>query len=153
MMVAQQFIMEKDKHEADAVFVDETGGYGAGVIDAMRQLGHDVIGVQFGGKPNDYRYFNKRSEMYFEMSKWVKSGGALPDDRELKEELCATQFVYQGDKFRIIEKELIKDAIGRSPDKADSLALTFAMPVAKNRRPFGARTGSLDSYDPYKSLR
>ena len=153
MMVAQQFIMEKDKHEADAVFVDETGGYGAGVIDAMRQLGHDVIGVQFGGKPNDYRYFNKRSEMYFEMSKWVKSGGALPDDRELKEELCATQFVYQGDKFRIIEKEMIKDAIGRSPDKADSLALTFAMPVAKNRRPFGARTGSLDSYDPYKSLR
>jgi phage terminase large subunit len=153
MLVAQQFIMEKDKHEADAVFVDETGGYGAGVIDAMRQLGHDVIGVQFGGKPNDYRYFNKRSEMYFEMSKWVKSGGALPDDRELKEELCATQFVYQGDKFRIIEKELIKDAIGRSPDKADSLALTFAMPVAKNRRPFGARTGSLDSYDPYKSLR
>jgi hypothetical protein len=153
MMVAQQFIMEKDKHEADAVFVDETGGYGAGVIDAMRQLGHDVIGVQFGGKPNDYRYYNKRSEMYFEMSKWVKSGGALPDDRELKEELCATQFVYQGDKFRIIEKELIKDAIGRSPDKADSLALTFAMPVAKNRRPFGARTGSLDSYDPYKSLR
>lgn len=153
MLVAQQFIMEKDKHEADAVFVDETGGYGAGVIDAMRQLGHDVIGVQFGGKPNDYRYFNKRSEMYFELSKWVKSGGALPDDRELKEELCATQFVYQGDKFRIIEKEMIKDAIGRSPDKADSLALTFAMPVSKKRHSFGAHTRSLDAYNPYESLR
>jgi len=131
MVLAGQFIRLAKESGADGFFVDETGGYGAGVIDAMRQLGHTVIGVQFGGKPNDYRYFNKRSEMYFELAAWVKSGGALPDDRQLKEELCATTFVYQGDKFRIVEKELIKKKLGRSPDKADALALTFAYPVAK----------------------
>ncbi|KAA3649384.1 MAG: hypothetical protein DWQ11_18755 [Proteobacteria bacterium] len=151
MLLAQQFIREAKEQEADGVFVDETGGYGAGVIDAMRSLGAASTGVQFGGKASDYRYFNKRSEMYFEMAKWVKDGGQLPDDRELREELCATTFVYQGDKFRIVEKEIIKDQIGRSPDKADALALTFAFPVVK-RQPIDALRndrGARRDYDPY----
>lgn len=154
MLLAQQFIMESKAHDADGFFVDETGGYGAGVIDAMRSLGSDCIGVQFGGRPNDYRYYNKRSEMYFELAKWVKEGGQLPDDKELKEELCATTFVYQGDKFRIVEKEIIKDQIGRSPDKADALALTFAFPVAK-RRNIGIpeRSTRRTEYDPFKATR
>jgi len=153
MLVAQQFIKHATDHDADAFFVDETGGYGAGVIDAMRQLGHDVIGVQFGGKPSDYRYYNKRSEMYFEMAQWVKDGGQLPDDRELREELCATTYVFQGDKFRIVEKAIIKDAIGRSPDKADALALTFAYPVAK-RDPYAAlrRKQNRQDHDPYSRM-
>lgn len=148
MLVANQFIMESKQYEADGFFVDETGGYGAGVVDAMRQLGHDVVGVQFSGKPNDYRYFNKRSEMYFELADWVKQGGALPKDDKLKEELCAVTFVYQKDKFRIVEKEIIKDAIGRSPDRADALALTFAFPVSK-KPPFGIARSATTDYNPY----
>lgn len=148
MVLAQQFIREFRETKADGILVDETGGYGAGVIDAMRQMGHDVIGVQFGGRASDYRFFNKRSEMYFNMAEWVKNGGALPDDRELKEELCATTFVYQGDKFRIVEKALIKEQLGRSPDKADALALTFAMPIAK-RSPMAAYQQPVKDYDPY----
>lgn len=153
MVLASQFKQERVEHKADAVFVDETGGYGAGVVDAMRAINEDVIGVQFGGRPNDYRYFNKRSEMYFELANWVKAGGKLPDDRELREELCATTFVYQGDKFRIVEKEIIKDTIGRSPDKADALALTFAFPVTK-KSPLDAyrNNGSSKEYDPYASM-
>lgn len=131
MLIAREFIAEKQAKQADAVFVDETGGYGAGVIDAMRQLGHDVFGVMFSGKANSYRYYNKRSEILFEMAEWVKAGGAIPDDAELKEELCALEYAFKGDKLIVIEKQLIKDKIGRSPDKADALALTFAMPVAK----------------------
>jgi hypothetical protein len=152
MLLAHQFAMEyRDKH-ADAFFIDESGGYGAGVIDAMRQLGHAVIGVQFGGKASDYRYFNKRSEMYFEMAQWVKAGGALPPDRELKEELCATTYVFQGDKFRIVDKDIIKAQIGRSPDRADALALTFAMPVMpkpKHALPGRAHSTSRRDYDPF----
>jgi phage terminase large subunit len=152
MILAQQFIKEKREQKADAIFVDETGGYGAGVIDAMRSLKEDVIGVQFGGRPSDYRYFNKRSEMYFELAKWVKDGGKLPDDPELREELCATTFVYQGDKFRIVEKEIIKDLIGRSPDKADALALTFAYPVVKKLPIEFIANGSKAEYDPYSAV-
>lgn len=151
MLLADQFIRDQKEHDADAFFVDETGGYGAGVIDAMRSVGQAVIGVQFGGKASDYRYFNKRSEMYFEMAAWVKAGGKLPEDRELKEELCATTYVYQGDKFRIVEKELIKKQLGRSPDKADALALTFAMPVARRPRLPGVLQGVTQriDHDPY----
>ena len=152
MLLAQQFIRQLNEHKADAMFVDETGGYGAGVVDAVRSLGNSVIGVQFGGKPNDYRYFNKRSEMYMELAKWVKAGGQLPDDRELREELCATTFVFQGDKFRIVEKEMIKDQIGRSPDKADALALTFAYPVAPKNEIDRYRTRpERNEYDPYRT--
>ncbi len=158
MLVANQVAMYVDEHRAEAIFVDATGGYGVGVVDAMRQTNYDPIEVYFSGKALDGRYFNKRSEMYFELAKWVKAGGSLPDDRELKEELCATTFVYQGDKFRIVDKELIKDAIGRSPDKADALALTFAYPVVKRHdaeaqaRRIGVTVheeSPLD-YDPYK---
>ncbi len=152
MLLAQQFIMETKAHDVDCVFVDETGGYGAGVVDAMRSLNTDCVGVQFGGKASDYRYFNKRSEMYFELAKWVKEGGQLPEDRELKEELCATTFVYQGDKFRIVEKEIIKDQIGRSPDKADALALTFASPVFKRRMTHMQQQSAAAEYDPYASM-
>lgn len=149
MMIASEFIREKERTRADAVFVDETGGYGAGVIDAMRNLGHHVIGVHFSGKPNSYRYFNKRSEILYEMAEWVKAGGAIPDDRELKEELCALTYSYQGDKLRIAEKEIIKQQIGRSPDKADALALTFAMPVARGSgsRPDINKRREYDAYN------
>jgi phage terminase large subunit len=148
MLLAQRFIQEVKETKADGTLIDETGGYGAGVVDSMRQLGHQVIGVQFGSRANDYRYFNKRSEMYFEMAKWVKAGGALPDDRELKEELCATTYVFQGDKFRIVEKDIIKDQIGRSPDRADALALTFAMPIAKKPL-FAVAPPTTAGHDPY----
>jgi hypothetical protein len=151
IVLAGQFIRESNEFDADGVFVDETGGYGAGVVDSMRSLGARVTGVQFGGRASDYRYFNKRSEMYFELAKWVKDGGQLPDDKELKEELCATTFVYQGDKFRIVEKELIKQQIGRSPDKADALALTFAFPVVKKSALQQAQKSL--AYDPYAALR
>jgi hypothetical protein len=152
MLLAHQFVLELNEKNADAMFVDETGGYGAGVVDAMRQLGHPVIGVQFSGKASDYRYYNKRAEMYFEMAQWVKAGGALPPDPQLKEELCATTFVHQGDKFRIVDKDLIKEQIGRSPDKADALALTFAHPVMPKQRsvlPGRALKADRRSYDPY----
>lgn len=154
-IVAQQFVLERNKHDADAFFIDGTGGYGAGVIDTMRAAGHDVTEVQFSSSAADPRFFNKRSEMYFELAEWVRAGGALPKDPELKQELCATTFVYQRDKFRIVEKQLIKDQIGRSPDRADALALTFAFPVAP-RDPYkeARRKGKAEAaaYDPYASL-
>jgi hypothetical protein len=157
MLVAQQVGIEWDEHKADACFVDATGGYGVGVVDALRQVGRDPIEVYFSGKAVDPRYFNKRSEMWFEMAKWVKAGGSLPDDKELAEELCAATYTFQGDKFRLCDKDDIKDQIGRSPDKADALALTFAHPVIK-RQPFhnlrhGTHEAQRREYDPLANLR
>jgi hypothetical protein len=153
MLVAQQVALDWDEANPDAVFVDATGGYGVGVVDALRQVGRDPVEVYFSGKPNDQRYFNKRSEMWFEMAKWVKAGGSLPDDKELIEELLAATYTFQGDKFRLCDKDDIKEQIGRSPDKADALALTFASPVAK-RNPIGQfnRSDRGMNVDPYAYL-
>lgn len=154
MLVAAQVSAHQDEHEADAVFVDATGGYGVGVVDAMRQTGRDPIEVYFNGKATDQRYFNKRSEMYFDMAKWIKGGGSLPNDPELAEELCAATYSFQGDKFRLDDKDTIKEEIGRSPDKADALALTFAAPVVKRTLANRYRNQvSRGEFDPYQAMR
>ena len=61
--------------EADAVFVDDTGGWGASWIDGLRRLGRQPIGIGFAQAARDPRYFNKRAEMYFEAVRWIRSGG------------------------------------------------------------------------------
>jgi hypothetical protein len=155
MLVASQVAQEINKNQADAIFVDGSGGYGAGVIDALRQTGYTPTEVQFAGKALDIRYFNKRSEMWFEMVNWIKAGGAIPDDKDLIEELCAATYTYQGDKFRLCAKDDIKEIIGRSPDKADALALTFAYPVApltKTLIPRRSDNTKRSEYNPYEKM-
>jgi len=115
---------------ADACFLDATGGFGAGWLDQLRLLGRAPVGVQFAGEPYDKtKYANKRAEMYFDMVAWIKRGGALPQSKELLSELTTTTYSFHGDKFILEPKEQIKARLGRSPDYADALCLTFASPV------------------------
>jgi phage terminase large subunit len=82
-----------------ACFVDDTGGFGAGWIDALRRLGWSAIGVAFAAKPSDGKYFNKRAEMAFECVQWIKRGGALPESANLLTALTQTTYTFQGDKL------------------------------------------------------
>lgn len=117
--------------KADGCFVDNTGGFGGGWLDQLEHLGFTPVGVHFSGAPHDGRYYNKRAEMWFEMSEWIKSGGALPDVPELVAELTEPTYTFRNDKLLLEDKDQIKDRLGRSPDYADGLALTFAEPLAK----------------------
>ena len=121
---------------ADAVFIDDTGGWGASWIDNLRRIGRHPVGVGFAGKPNDPRYENKRTEMYFEAIQWIKAGGALPDIPELIAALSQTTYGFRGDRLLLEPKDQIKARLGYSPDDADAFALTFAQPAFR--------------YDPYK---
>lgn len=115
--------------QADAAFVDNTGGFGAGWIDQLRVLGHTPTPIHFSGKANDPQYGNKRAEMFFLMAQWIKDGGALPDIPELVAELTTPVYYFHKDRLMLEEKDQIKARLGRSPDLADALALTFAQPV------------------------
>lgn len=115
--------------KADACFVDDTGGYGAGWIDRLRDLRYKPVGIAFSGKPSDPRFYNKRTEMWWEMAEWVKRGGALPKDTRLLSELVEPTYTFKGDKLLLEPKENIAERLGRSPDIADAIALTFAQPV------------------------
>lgn len=119
---------------ADACFVDNTGGFGGGWIDQLNNLGRNAIPIHFAGKANDARYANKRAEMWFLMAEWIKNGGALPPIPELIAELTTPTYSFKGDQFLIEPKEDIKARLGRSPDLADALALTFAQPVVAGYR-------------------
>lgn len=118
-----------NNNRADACFVDNTGGFGSAWIACLKLLGKQPVPITFSSKPIKPIYANKRAEMYDEMANWIKGGGALPNDEELLQELCAITYTHKADRLILEDKELIKQRIGRSPDKADALALTFAMPV------------------------
>jgi len=115
----------------DAVFID--AGRGEGVIDRLRQLGDVVIEVPFGGQALDHTvngYANRRAEMWDNLRKWLQSGAAIPDDYELTKELAAPTYTYDGQsRLKLETKEIIRERVGFSPDRADALALTFAEPV------------------------
>jgi hypothetical protein len=111
----------------ERVFVDNTGGYGSSVIDSLELFPHlDVTPVVYNAKAQDKRYFNKRTEMWVRLRDWIKKGGQLPKDPGLAEELMMPKLIFHGGVFRLEEKEQIKSRLGRSPDKADALAQTFA---------------------------
>jgi hypothetical protein len=148
MALAGRVAQKIEAWRPDAVFIDS--GAGAGVIDRLRQLGHDVIEVNFGGRANDPRYANKRAEMWFEMADAIRSGLSIPNDNALKLELATPTYRFDAQNRILIEsKDDIKKRLpdAASPDLADALALTYAAPVAPRAEGRGA-TPRRD-YDPY----
>lgn len=134
--------------------VDGTGGYGSGVIDALMQSGYSPLEVHFSGKPIDSRYFNKRAEMWFEMSRWVKRGGALPNIPQLSRELTAPTYTFKDGKFLLESKEQIKKRLGFSPDMADALGLTFSLPEMPRSNPLiQEKSKLLSDFDPFDPAR
>lgn len=126
--IAGRIAEAKRKWHSEVELIDDTGGWAAGAIDALRLGGIHVLPVNFSSKANDPRYFNRRSEMYWLAAEWIKRGGALPYVPELVAELSTPKYWYEGGKLRLQEKEQIADILGRSPDTADALVLTFGLP-------------------------
>jgi hypothetical protein len=153
MLVASRIATTIDEWTGcDAVHIDASGGYGVGVVDALRSVNRKCTEVYFGGKATDPRFFDKRSEMAWELAAWIKDKGWLPRDNNLREELLALTVTFERDRFRLCSKDDIKDEIGRSPDRADACMLTFAYPVVPSTNPLRnldrSRRGKSLDYDP-----
>jgi len=131
--IAARIMAKKAEWGSEVEFVDDTGGYGAGVIDSLIQAGQKPFGIHFSGRPSDPRYLNKRAEMWFLMAEWIKRGGSLPNIPQLARELTTPTYTFQNGKFKIEEKDQIKERLGHSPDFADALALTFSLPEMPTR--------------------
>lgn len=154
MALADRIAVEMAKEKPDAVFIDS--GAGQGVIDRLRQMRFDVVEVPFGAQAIDKEQFaNRRMEMWWHMAQWIKQGGAIPQDPVLQGDLGAPTYGYTPKGPKILEaKDKLKERIGRSPDLADALALTFAAPVAPklSRSMERAIYGAKDSYDPQEAF-
>ncbi len=140
------------------IFVD-AGGVGGGVIDILHDRGFKKIvrPVLFGSKALlEERYHNRRAEMWDEMRQWLESEPQvqIPNDETLSAELCSVNKKYdiQG-RLQLEEKDEIKKRLGRSPDIADALALTFAEPVfdSGEQNYYDLKANSLESLFQTKS--
>jgi phage terminase large subunit len=130
---------------ADACFIDATGGFGWGWYDQLKQLGRNPIPVKFSGEPfQKQRYVNKRTEMMFDFVAWIKSGGALPRNDALVEQMTAITYTFVKDLMILEPKEDVEDRIGRSLDESDAAALTFAEPVTAESRVQGRLGNAVD---------
>ena len=129
ILVANKLARWEDDEHADAVFVD--GGYGTGIVSAGRTLNRNWQIVWFSGESADPGCLNKRSEMWNSTKKWLKEGGALPEDQVLRDDLLGPETVPRLDgKIQLEPKDAMKSRGLPSPNRGDSLALTFAFPVA-----------------------
>jgi len=148
MFTARKIREAYEMYQPDALFVDG-GGVGAGAVDALREMGVPVIEVQFGSKASDPRYGNLRAEMYFSMANWINRGGRLPHDPGLKIELTSMTHKTSDKGATLMEsKEDLKKRGMKSPDKADALAATFAMPVTPKSQVSSASQARHD-WDPF----
>lgn len=127
MQVSSKVVEEIESFRPHAVLIDGVG-IGAGVVDRLRQLGHNVIDVSAGSRAsNPEKYSNKRAEMWDRMRQAINDGLELPDDSELSEDLSALTYGYTPTQLLQLEKkEDLKKRGLSSPDCADSLALTYA---------------------------
>ena len=145
-----------------AIFVDE--GYNPGVLDLLRNLGYPVFGVQFGGSATDLETYRYRvDEMWGHTRDALANGLCIPSrssrygDR-LYSELTQREYGFTlSGQIRLESKQEMKKRGLASPDYADALALTFAMPVASMRsvdpRQRARNAPTVEEWHPHDELK
>lgn len=126
--ISARMAKAKQQWGQELELIDNTGGYGSGVISHYRMGGHSPMGIHSASKAGDKGFYNKRAEMWWRMADWIKNGGALPNISELVAELTTPTYTYKSGRLIIEAKDQVKKRLGRSPDLADALAHTFALP-------------------------
>ncbi|HKA75310.1 MAG TPA: hypothetical protein VKE26_26140 [Xanthobacteraceae bacterium] len=132
---------------AELVLIDDTGHWGHGVVDGLFTAGYPVVPIIASDPAIDPRYKNRRAEMWLAMAGWVQAGGALPPLPDLVRELTVPTYTFLGGKFVLEDKDQIKARLGASPDLADALAQTFALPDQPAQVLSRLRTAASVRYD------
>lgn len=136
VQLAEIAAREINAKRPDAVVIESTGP-GAGVIDILRSKGYRIHEVHPGSAAIKHEhYVNKRAEYWAAMRDWLYDTGAIEDDDALTEQLVTIMYTLDRHEQRIkLEaKEDMKKRGLPSPDEADTLALTFAVTVARRDR-------------------
>lgn len=119
----------------DAVAIDVTG-VGTGVEAFLTDQGYtNIYRVHNGEKAiESEKYRNRGAECWGLMADWFKDGTRPADipegDRQLQAELSSRGYHYDAGRRLVLQSKEEMRAKGiRSPNKADALSLTFAVPV------------------------
>lgn len=121
-----------------SIFVDGNG-FGAGVAPYLVKSGYkNAMGIKTQERPTLKRvkgiednekieFARLRDQLFWSMREWLKTDeAAIPPDENLKQELLALRYEQDvNGNIKITAKSELKKVLGRSPDSADALALTF----------------------------
>lgn len=108
----------------------ELDGPGVSCFDQLRggRLARVVNGIHTGGKKADPRDFNLRASLWRKAKDYLAEGGcSMPRDPELKSQLCSVKYKYKDGLLIMQSKKEYKSIYQKSPDRADSFILTFAV--------------------------
>lgn len=121
--------LRETKHEIPLVKVDEIGN-GSGVIDVLsRSEEVEVVPVNVAENATVDGMHRKRDQLWFAIKDWLVDGGAIEEDPRLLSELVAPTYGFDvRGRAQVESKDEIKKRLGRSPDRADALALSLFEP-------------------------
>lgn len=160
MSLAIKVMNAAHRHAASFIFVDE-GGVGGGVVDRLRELRAPVVGVDFGSKPDGInpergiKYANKRAEIWGALKDWLATGSiherAPGLDLPIIDELTGPNYgLTVREEIQLESKKDMRRRGVPSPNVADALACTFALPmwVPDQRLGLEESPAQYPDYDP-----
>jgi len=142
MAIAGEIAVMMQKHNTPQAAVDSIG-IGAGIHDRLRELGHKVIGIQSAEKADhEDRFYNRRTEMWWYVMEQIRDKKiSYPEDPELRRELSFVKYkvINSNGRIQLEAKDLTREALGRSPDRADAFiygiwALSKTEPIKSKDR-------------------
>lgn len=120
------------------VTVDVGGGYGGGVVTWLKENGVQNVNPFDGSKSStkkskdkQFSFSNVRAAAAWAFREALdpsQEGGsivALPRDNRLKGDLVSLRWKLTARGIQIVEKEVIKKKLGRSPDDGDSVIMCW----------------------------
>lgn len=125
---------EYKSRRVSRVNVDATG-VGAGVAPHMQRNGCSAIAVKVASSPTESTELGEfqilRDQLWWACREWLRTdpGAMLPPDELLIEELQTPTYEVTSGKVRVMKKEIMRELLKRSPDRADALCLTFFQPT------------------------
>ena len=111
--------------------VDATG-VGSGVPARMERLGCNADGIKVASSPTFETelgiFGNLRDQVWWSLREWLRTdpGAMIPPDEQLVEELATPTYGVINGKIKVTDKDSMREMLGRSPNTADALCLTFA---------------------------
>jgi hypothetical protein len=128
-------LAERDpKKRVAMMFIDSA--FGAPIVERLHVLGYkNVVEVNFGGRSPDIHQSNQRAYMWQQLKDWLAKGNLDARDEKLEIDLTGPGYHINKQNQLVIEaKQEMQKRNVPSPDDADALALTFARPVAPERK-------------------
>lgn len=137
-------LIEAKNIPADNVHIDVIG-VGSGVVDRLRELGHDIDEVNVSGKAErdidyeelmtgDIKFANRRAELHWICRTLLENRKIIIDEsyESIWRDLTAVHYSFNSKGEIIMEpKDNIKKRIGHSPDAGDAFLLALSRSGSK----------------------